>query len=46
MGFFENVYRVISTGADQAVKSEEAMLTLAVIEKAIESHHIRQVVRI
>ncbi|HOW25177.1 MAG TPA: Gfo/Idh/MocA family oxidoreductase [Bacteroidales bacterium] len=44
MGFFDNVYQVLTAHAEQAVKPEEAILALTVIEKARESHASGQVV--
>lgn len=44
MGFYDNVHQVISSGAEQAVKPEEAITTLTVIERAMESHLSRQIV--
>ncbi len=44
MGFFDNLHQVLTTGAEQAVKPEEAMLVLQVIELAIQSDHQKQVV--
>ncbi|MBP6977668.1 MAG: Gfo/Idh/MocA family oxidoreductase [Bacteroidales bacterium] len=44
MGFFENVHQVITAHAEQAVKPEEALMTLKVIERAMKSDHLQQVV--
>jgi predicted dehydrogenase len=46
MGFFDNVYQVLRMGAEQAVKPEEALEVLRVIEKAMESHQSFAVVMI
>ncbi len=44
MGFYDNVHQVISSGAEQVVKPEDAIATLTVIERAMESHLNGQVV--
>jgi len=38
MGFFDNVYNVIRNNMEQAVKAEEVINDLIIIEKSIESH--------
>lgn len=46
MGFYDNVHQVIGSGAEQAVKTEEAIATLTIIERAMESHLSRQIVSV
>jgi predicted dehydrogenase len=44
MGFYNNVYDVITKGAEQAVRPEEARNVIRIIELAFESHRTRSIV--
>jgi predicted dehydrogenase len=46
MAFYENVFQALTAGSPPAVKPEEAMLNIRIIEKAIESDHSKHVVPI
>jgi predicted dehydrogenase len=45
MGFYDNVYDVITKGMEQAVKPEEARNVIRIIELAIESHKSGSIVK-
>ncbi|MFC2107498.1 Gfo/Idh/MocA family oxidoreductase [Bacteroidota bacterium] len=44
MEFFDNVYQVIRNNVEQAVKPEEVINNLIIIEKAIESHQKKNLI--
>jgi predicted dehydrogenase len=46
MGFYDNVYDVITKGAEQAVRPEEASNVIRIIELAFESHKNRTAVNL
>ena len=46
MAFFENVYQALTKGAEPAIKPEEVLTTLTLIEKAQESDKTRSVIRL
>ena len=46
MGFYDNVYEVITKGAEQAVQPEEARNVIRIIELAFESAAKRTIVQL
>jgi predicted dehydrogenase len=46
MGFYDNVYDVITKGSEQAVRPEEARNVIRIIELAFESHKTGSVVKL
>jgi scyllo-inositol 2-dehydrogenase (NADP+) len=44
MAFFDNVYSVITTGADTIVKPEDALLNILIIEAARKSHKEQKII--
>jgi predicted dehydrogenase len=44
MGFYDNVYDVLTRGAEQAIKPEEARNVIRIIELAFESHREQRVI--